>query len=151
MNRHVILAIVAIALMSVTASAVTSILISQLKGPPSSPTGSLAVVVPGTTTPSWGTPGAGLSLSAAGVLSAATGVALPTSVTGEVPVGAVNGVNTVFTLANPPVAGWPVMVYRNGVRMNIANGDYTLSGSTITFGANQIPQTGDTVNSDYWH
>jgi hypothetical protein len=50
----------------------------------------------------------------------------------EIPSGALNGTNTVFTLANTPVAG-KEMVFRNGLLMDSGGWDYTISGNTITF------------------
>jgi len=50
----------------------------------------------------------------------------------ETPTGAVNGVNTAFTLANLPVAG-TVMVYINGQLQEAGAGnDYTITGTSIT-------------------
>lgn len=57
--------------------------------------------------------------------------------------GAINGVNTVFTLAVSP--GF-LALYRNGIlQSSQAGGDYTLSGNTITFNAGAVPQTGDNL------
>lgn len=65
----------------------------------------------------------------------------------EVPTGAINGTNTIYVIANTPVAG-TVRVYLNGMRMNIgASNDYTISGSTITF--NFAPSTNDVLLVDY--
>jgi len=51
----------------------------------------------------------------------------------EIPAGSINSVNTVFTLANSPVAG-TVTVYLNGLYQAPGVGkDYTISGKTITF------------------
>ena len=50
----------------------------------------------------------------------------------ETPVGAVDSVNTVFVLNNPPSPASSLKVYLNGQRMRITT-DYTFSGSTITF------------------
>ena len=66
-------------------------------------------------------------------------------VDGETPSGAVNDVNTVYTLANTPVAG-SVKVYLNGVRMKVTE-DYTISGTTLTFST--APATGDNILVDY--
>ena len=84
----------------------------------------------------------------------------------EVPAGTVNSANTLFTLSNQPASGYPVQVYRNGVLLMLCsssttacNGDYTLTGSVITFlttsqtasGQSQIPQTSDLLQVVYWH
>ena len=163
----VLIVIGALLLVAGVASAVTAIAISQIASN-STTTGSIAVTPPGSSTPIWGTPGAGLSISPAGVINAsgavgptgpqgpsgptgATGPAatIPTPAVGEVPLGAVNGTNKSFTLANTPAATWPVYLVRNGVRQNIQNGDYTITGNTITFAT--APLAGDTINADYWH
>lgn len=62
------------------------------------------------------------------------------------PSGAVNGVNTIFTLASTP--GMFVFVYRNGILQNpgVSN-DYTISGITITF--NVAPPSGDVITAIY--
>ena len=50
----------------------------------------------------------------------------------EIPSGSINGVNTVFVLANTPVNG-SEHVYINGILMESGAGnDYTISGATIT-------------------
>lgn len=56
--------------------------------------------------------------------------------TKEIPAGAINGVNTVFTLSNPPsvINGLTAeMVFVNGELMEGLGADYTLSGAVITF------------------
>lgn len=167
--KHTIILLAAVLVVAISASAVTALLISQIKST-STTTGAIAVTPPGTAVPVWGTPGTGLVISPTGVVSAAgavgptgpqgptgatgaTGSAgtIPTLTQGEVLAGTVNGANAVFTVANPPAAGWPVFIYRNGLRLNVTNGDYTIAGQTVTFAAGQIPITGDVVNADYWH
>lgn len=65
----------------------------------------------------------------------------------ETPSGTVNGVNTVFTLADTPTSG-TVMVWVNGLLMaEGAGSDYTISGGTITFTAGSIPATGDVIKT----
>jgi hypothetical protein len=62
------------------------------------------------------------------------------TVTREVPSGNVDGSNTVFNLANTPIAG-SEMVFLNGSLQNVgATNDYTISGATITF--NTAPTAG---------
>jgi len=67
-------------------------------------------------------------------------------VTRETPTGAVNGVNTIFTLANTPVAG-SEHVYRNGVLQEPGGVEYTISGTTITFVS--PPNTGNLIRVSY--
>lgn len=58
----------------------------------------------------------------------------------EIPSGSVNGSNTVFTLAYTPRVG-SEMVFLNGLLQEPGvDGDYTISGGTITL--NSAPQTG---------
>lgn len=58
-----------------------------------------------------------------------------------IPTGTINGINTIFTLANAPITGQIVLVFLGGVLQNpgVSN-DYTISGNTITF--NTAPSTG---------
>jgi len=64
----------------------------------------------------------------------------------ETPTGTVNGVNTVFILANMPNPPSSVKVFVNGARMRITE-DYTLSGKTITFVT--APPSGSIILVDY--
>jgi hypothetical protein len=66
----------------------------------------------------------------------------------EVPAGAVNGVNTVFTLASPPSPAGSLELYRNGLIMRQGS-DYQISASTITFFLAAVPQTGDLLLAFY--
>jgi len=70
---------------------------------------------------------------------------LASFVEGEVPTGSINSSNTVYTLANTPIAG-SVKVYWNGMKMRVGVG-YTISGTTITMAV--APDTGDTLETDY--
>ena len=64
----------------------------------------------------------------------------------EVPTGAVNGSNTVFTLSATPVANASVIMVLDGVTQT--NGtDYTVSGTTVTF--TTAPTTGTEVVAIY--
>jgi hypothetical protein len=65
----------------------------------------------------------------------------------EVPGGTLNGVNTIFTLANTPNPGASVALYRNGLLLK-QSVDYTLSGSSVTLQAG-APQSGDTLLASY--
>jgi hypothetical protein len=64
---------------------------------------------------------------------------------GEVPTGAVDGTNAVFTLGYVPYPD-TVRVYRNGIRLSV-NTDFLLNGQTLTLLA--IPTTGDVLAADY--
>lgn len=51
----------------------------------------------------------------------------------EVPAGVQNGVNTIFTLTNPPSPSNGLQLYVNGIIQKQGAGeDYTLAGLTIT-------------------
>ncbi len=67
------------------------------------------------------------------------------AVNGERPAGAVNGVNTAFTLAHVPTF---LILFVDGVRMNQGAGnDYTLAGNQITM---LYPlQVGQVPSADY--
>jgi len=65
----------------------------------------------------------------------------------ETPAGTINGINTIFTLANTPIAG-KEQVYLNGVLQDEGGSDdYTISSATITF--NTAPLTGDSLRVTY--
>jgi hypothetical protein len=94
--------------------------------------------------------GSGSPVSSFAVLATSATLAF-----GEVPAGTIDGNNVVFTLRHSPVAGYPVSVHRNGVRLYEINQDYVVQGSTITFVPPQIPQPSfggvhqDYLNVDY--
>lgn len=68
-------------------------------------------------------------------------------VTREVPAGVIDGVNKIFTLANTPNSGTE-QVFLNGVLQEAGvNGDYIISGKTITFGV--APEQPYTVSVNY--
>ena len=69
-----------------------------------------------------------------------------TAVAEEVPSGTINGSNVTFTVAHTPLAG-TFRLYLNGTRQQAGGGDYSLSGTTITF--NTAPQTGSVLFVDY--
>lgn len=64
---------------------------------------------------------------------------------GETPVWTINGSNTVFTIANTPVAN-SEKIYINGVRQKQL-WDYTISSAIITF--TSAPIIWDTILVDY--
>jgi len=67
----------------------------------------------------------------------------------EIPLGSIDGVNTIFGLANLPVLG-SEHLYLNGVLQESGIGnDYTISDSTITFF--EAPQTGLKVRCTYYY
>ncbi|HYL76351.1 MAG TPA: hypothetical protein VEU96_19220 [Bryobacteraceae bacterium] len=65
----------------------------------------------------------------------------------EVPGGAVNGANTIFTLANTPNPPSSVALYRNGLLLR-QSVDYTLSANSVTIQAG-TPQSGDMLLASY--
>lgn len=84
-----------------------------------------------------------LRIKDAGVTYAKTNI-----VTRETPTGAVDGVNTTFTLANSAAAG-SEHVFLNGILQDVGvSNDYTISGATITF--NFAPASGSKIRVTYW-
>lgn len=82
----------------------------------------------------------------------------------EVPAGALNGTNVLYTLSATPASGYPALVYKNGLLQTACsvagcNGDYLISGTSITFltasqtsaGASTVPSAGDLLQVVYWH
>ena len=69
-------------------------------------------------------------------------------VDGEIPVGAVDGKNVIFTLANEPNPMASLKVYRNGLRLRI-DVDYVVEKNVITFLQMAIPQLEDLLLVDY--
>jgi hypothetical protein len=66
----------------------------------------------------------------------------------EMPTGAINGLNTVFTLSQTPSPTTSLAVYLNGLLLT--NGvDYTLSGAVITFTTGLPPQSSDILSCSY--
>ena len=69
-------------------------------------------------------------------------------VTRETPVGAIDGANALFTLANVPYVGSET-VFLNGMMLEPGAGnDYTINGKDITLAA--APLTGDRVKVNYF-
>jgi uncharacterized protein YoxC len=69
----------------------------------------------------------------------------------EVPGGTIDGTNKTFTLTATPNPVLSLKLYKNGMLLQ-QNGDYTLSGATITFTATQVtPQIGDSIVAYYRH
>lgn len=66
----------------------------------------------------------------------------------EVPGGAINGSNRVFTLAQAPVPESGLMLYRNGL-LQRSGVDYTRAGVTITFVTAATPQPDDILLAFY--
>jgi hypothetical protein len=66
----------------------------------------------------------------------------------EVPAGAVNGVNTVFTLVSIPSPAGSLELYRNGLLMR-QGADYQISANVVTFFLASVPQSGDLLVASY--
>jgi hypothetical protein len=73
----------------------------------------------------------------------------PTFVDKEIPSGAINGTNTVFTLVHTPATGSEQVIVNGLMLYPGASHDYTITGSTITFTAGGTPQTGDWLFVNY--
>ncbi len=69
-------------------------------------------------------------------------------VDGEVPQGQLTGANPLFTLTGTPAPAESLQVFLNGVLQRMG-ADYALSGSTIQFVAEAIPQPGDLLVAYY--
>lgn len=74
------------------------------------------------------------------------GGTVPTFVFNEIPSGDIDGVNTIFNLANAPSPQTSLQLYYQG-QLQIQGVDYTLSGTTITFA--NAPQAGLNLNAYY--
>lgn len=61
----------------------------------------------------------------------------------EVPTGAVNGVNAAFVISDTPISADNVIVSVDGVIR--PESEWSLSGTTVTFGGSHIPATGQNV------
>lgn len=77
-----------------------------------------------------------------------------TSVTGvafvdaEVPSGAINGTNGVFSLSQTPSPASSLQLYLNGLELT-AGLDFTMTANTVAFASNAIPQVGDALTAYY--
>jgi hypothetical protein len=132
----------------ITESAVIGLLLDLSQRPTKGPgfgTGAVAVINPG-----------GQVETAVGTLgdcvhvdgtTGPCGGPTPTFSDAEVPAGAIDGVNTAFTLQNSP-SGGSLLLVRNGLYLT-AGADYTLSGNAITFINGAQPQPGDTLMASY--
>jgi hypothetical protein len=67
---------------------------------------------------------------------------------GETPAGAVNAINTTFTLNFSPSPAASLTLFRNGLVMKQGT-DYSLSGAVITFLNGSVPQIGDGLVASY--
>jgi hypothetical protein len=66
----------------------------------------------------------------------------------ELPGGAINGSNAVFTLAFSPSPPASLVLFLNGLILTSGT-DYALAGNTITFYLASVPQTGDVLLASY--
>jgi hypothetical protein len=66
----------------------------------------------------------------------------------EIPTGAENGTNAIFSLSQAPSPGASLSLYRNGLMLR-QGVDYTLSGNTVSFVVAATPQTGDLLSAFY--
>jgi len=63
----------------------------------------------------------------------------------EIPSGAVNGVNDLFTLAQVPIIN-TLSVYLNGLKITL-DVDYVINGSELTI--SPAPDAGDLISCEY--
>jgi hypothetical protein len=66
----------------------------------------------------------------------------------EVPAGAIDGANTIFTLSHAPSPIDSLILFRNGLLMR-HGADFAIAGSTVTFFLGSIPQPGDLLLANY--
>jgi len=73
---------------------------------------------------------------------------VPAFIDSEVPSGTIDGVNSIFVLANVPNPGSSLTLFRNGLALsNVA--DYSVEGMSIIFTAGNVPQPGDVLLASY--
>jgi hypothetical protein len=80
--------------------------------------------------------------------SSGGGGILPLFSDGEIPTGAVNGSNTVFTVVFAPSPPASLDLYRNGLLMKLGT-DYALNANVVTFFLVATPQVGDSLVAKY--
>lgn len=90
-----------------------------------------------------------LSVSATGLKLTLSSTLLDTTqvVTREVASGVIDGENAIFVLANTPLLG-SENVFLNGLLMSQGD-DYMITGASIEFHVDQIPQVGDRLLANY--
>jgi hypothetical protein len=66
----------------------------------------------------------------------------------EVPAGAVDGFNAIFTLQSAPLPASSLQLFRNGL-LQKAGLDYSVAGSTVTFVPAAVPQPEDVLQASY--
>lgn len=82
------------------------------------------------------------------VLASALAIVTPNFADEETPVGTINSVNLVFTLAHSPSPGTCLQLFYNGLLQKPAGSDFTLSlGNIVTFVS--APTTGSTLLAWY--
>ena len=80
--------------------------------------------------------------------NAQSGTSGATFVDGEIPGGTINSSNATFTLANIPAPVSSLLLSNNGILLT-SGSDFTVSGSTVTFFSNALPQIGDSLAASY--
>jgi len=73
---------------------------------------------------------------------------LPIFSDAETPSGAIDGVNTVFTLSLAPSPIGSLILFRNGL-LHVHGFDYAIAGNVVTFFSASIPQPGDSLAASY--
>jgi hypothetical protein len=82
------------------------------------------------------------------VVNTTTSTGGPSFADQETPGGAINGVNSSFTLAHTPNPATSLLLIRNGLVLKQGS-DYSITGSAITFLSATLPQSGDTLQAFY--
>lgn len=76
------------------------------------------------------------------------GGGLPGVMTQEIPAGAIDGLNTSFTITTAPLGAGYFTLYLNGIYQRVGT-DYTRVGTTITMLT--APALGQTLDAVYWY
>jgi hypothetical protein len=90
-----------------------------------------------------------LALLAAGCTLKAQAPTPTHFVDNEVPVGAINGTNAMYTLAHTPNPVTSLHVALNGLGLQAGGYDFTITGASIQFVTASIPQSGDAITATY--
>jgi hypothetical protein len=68
----------------------------------------------------------------------------------EIPVGANDGVNMTFVLANSPLSANSVMLFINGVKQRLGiDSDFTLTGSIVNLTPSNTYRSGSNIDATY--
>jgi hypothetical protein len=89
-----------------------------------------------------------LTTLAATVTTLGAGASSILFIDAETPAGAINSLNSTFSLTQAPAPASSLSVYENGLLL-LSAVDFSLAGASITFATGHLPQTGDTLEAYY--